>query len=126
MGRGGRGSREALGGEVPATGVLTSGGEAWSRGGVGDRGGRDVVGDGDGVAGHQSPRRGRHRVQGGPGKNKLHSAERKQRRRPIKRDVNPTGSRLMKIPSSRHRHHSPPHHIAPQNLTKLIARDKPL
>ena len=60
----GRGSREAQGGEAQLVGVLTGGGAAWSRGGVGDRGGRAVVEDEHGDVGRYSPRRGWPRVHG--------------------------------------------------------------
>ena len=54
----------AQGGEAQLGGVFAGAGEVGSSGGVVDRGGRDVVEDGDGAAGHQSLRRGRHRVHG--------------------------------------------------------------
>ena len=50
---------------MPAVGVLTGGREAWSRGGVGDHGGRAVVDDEHGDAGRDPPRRGWPRVPGG-------------------------------------------------------------
>ena len=53
---------------MPAVGVLTGGGEAWSSGGVVDRGGRDAVEDGDDDSGQQSPGRVRPRVHGGLGR----------------------------------------------------------
>ena len=63
-GRRGKGSGEARGGELPAVGMITGGGEAWSSSGVVDRGGRDAVEDGDGDSGQQSPGRVRPRVHG--------------------------------------------------------------
>ena len=65
--RRGRGNREAQGGEAQLVGVLTGGGEAWSRGGVGDRGGRAVFEDECDGTGHQSPRRECHWVLGALG-----------------------------------------------------------
>ena len=55
----------AQGGEAQLDGVVAGVGEVGSSGGVVDRGGRAVVEDEDDVAGHQSLRRGRHRLPGG-------------------------------------------------------------
>ena len=60
----GRGSREARGGEAQLVGVVAGAGEVRSYDRVVDRGGRAVVEDADEDSGHQSLRRGRHRVPG--------------------------------------------------------------